>query len=293
MSKRKLMALVQDGLVDGWDDPRMPTLRARAGAAITPAAICACSAERAGITKQNSVIDFGGARRLRARGPGQPARSGAWPCSIRSSCVISNLAGDHDESLDVRQPPEGRDLGTRRVPFSAELWIEREDFMEVPAKGFHRLMPGGEVRLRGVGIVKCEERGQGRRARGRTALHAGSGIAPRHGRRRTQGQGHHPLGQREARASRPRCACTTACSAWPTRTTKRRQDLSRLPESRHPSAWCSGFVEPAAAQSAAEQTFQFERLGYFVADRHDHRSDAPVFNRTVTLRDSWAKAAGA
>ncbi|MDR2013307.1 MAG: glutamine--tRNA ligase/YqeY domain fusion protein, partial [Rhodanobacter sp.] len=155
MSKRKLMALVQEGLVDGWDDPRMPTLAGARRRGFPPAAIRAFW-ERAGVTKQNSVIAFSVLEacvreELDARAPRRMAVLD--PLKL----VIANLDAEHDETIEFPNHPKNPDMGTRKVPFSREVWIEREDFCEVPPKGFHRLIPGGEVRLRGVGIVRCEE----------------------------------------------------------------------------------------------------------------------------------------
>ncbi|HJU38823.1 MAG TPA: glutamine--tRNA ligase, partial [Tahibacter sp.] len=154
MSKRKLLALIAENLVDGWDDPRMPTLVGARRRGFTPAALRALI-ERVGVTKQNSVIEFSvlegcvrddldanAARRLAVIDP--------------LKLVIDNLPEGHVEELSFPNHPKNEAFGTRTVPFSRELWIEREDFMEVPPKGFHRLVPGGEVRLRGVGIVRCE-----------------------------------------------------------------------------------------------------------------------------------------
>ncbi|MGA9334516.1 MAG: glutamine--tRNA ligase/YqeY domain fusion protein, partial [Rudaea sp.] len=155
MSKRKLMELVTDGLVDGWDDPRMPTLSGvrRRG---FPAAAIRTFWERAGVTKQNSTIEFGvleGCVRdaLDASAP----RRFAVLDPLR--LTITTLPAGHAETLTFPNHPKNESFGTRNVEFSRELWIERDDFMEVPPKGFHRLIPGGEVRLRGVGIVKCED----------------------------------------------------------------------------------------------------------------------------------------
>ncbi|HVJ62113.1 MAG TPA: glutamine--tRNA ligase/YqeY domain fusion protein, partial [Tahibacter sp.] len=155
MSKRKLLALIAENLVDGWDDPRMPTLVGARRRGFTPAALRALI-ERVGVTKQNSVIEFSvlegcvrddldanAARRLAVIDP--------------LKLVIDNLPADHAEQLTFPNHPKNEAFGTRTVPLSRELWIEREDFMEVPPKGFHRLVPGGEVRLRGVGIVRCTE----------------------------------------------------------------------------------------------------------------------------------------
>jgi glutaminyl-tRNA synthetase len=152
MSKRKLTTLVQDGLVDGWDDPRLPTLAGARRRGFTAAALRTFW-ERAGISKQNSVIEMGvleGCVRedLDAHAPRRLAVLD--PLKL----VLTNVAADHEEMLDFPSHPKDASFGTRTVPFARELWIERDDFAEVPPKGFKRLVPGGEVRLRGVGIVR-------------------------------------------------------------------------------------------------------------------------------------------
>ncbi len=155
MSKRKLMALVNDGLVDGWDDPRMPTLSGVRRRGFPPAAIRTFW-ERAGVTKQNSTIEFSvleGCVREQLDATAPRRMSVLDPLKL----TITNLPEGHVETLTFPNHPKNDHFGTRAVPFSNALWIEHEDFMEVPSKGFHRLVPGGEVRLRGVGIVKCEE----------------------------------------------------------------------------------------------------------------------------------------
>jgi glutaminyl-tRNA synthetase len=164
--------------------------------------------------------------------------------------------------------------------------------MEVPAKGFHRLIPGGEVRLRGVGIVKCDEvlKDGERVVALRCTLDPESRAGMPGADRKIKGTIHW-VSARHAVAAEIRLYDRLFSVANPDNEAggKTYHDFLNPDSARV----VRGFVEPAAAQSKAEQIFQFERLGYFVADRHDHRSDSPVFNRTVTLRDSWAKVAGA
>src|SRR3546814_1852492 len=155
MSKRKLTQLVAEGLGDGWDDPRMYTLQGLRRRGYTPASL-RLLVDRVGISKQNSVIDFSvleGCRRddLDAHAPRRMAV--VEPLKF----VLANLPEGHAETLSFPNHPKDESLGTREVPFSRELWIERGDFAEVPPKGWKRLVPGGEVRLRGAGIVRCDE----------------------------------------------------------------------------------------------------------------------------------------
>ena len=153
MSKRKLLALVNDGLVAGWNDPRMPTLTGIRRRGYTAAAIREM-ARRVGVTKQESVIEFSVLENcVREDLDASAERRMAVIDPIK--LIITNLAESHEELLTASNHPKDESRGQRQVPFSREVFIEREDFMEVPPKGFHRLVPGGEVRLRFVGIVKC------------------------------------------------------------------------------------------------------------------------------------------
>jgi glutaminyl-tRNA synthetase len=290
MSKRKLMALVTEGLVSGWDDPRMPTLQGLRRRGCSPASL-RLLADRVGISKVNSLTDYSILEGcIREDLDGRAARRMAVvdPLALH----IDNLGDEHAEQLTFPNHPKDESFGTRSLPFSNRLWIEREDFMETPVKGFHRLVPGGEVRLRGVGIVKCERvEKDGERV---VALHCTLDPSTRAGL---------PGADRKVKGT-IHWVCARAAKAAEVRLYDR---LFTVPDPDNDEGGKSyrdylnpesvrvvrGWVEPAAAQAEREQGFQFERLGYFVADRHDHAPGAPVFNRTVTLRDSWAKAAGA
>ncbi len=285
MSKRKLMALVQEGLVSGWDDPRMPTLQGIRRRGYTPGAL-RLFAERIGISKQNSLIDFSvlegcvredldaaAARRLAVLDP--------------VKLVITNLEAGHEESLEFSNHPKNPDFGTRTVPFSRELWIEREDFAEVPPKGFHRLKPEGEVRLRGVGIIRCDEVIKD----GDTVveLHCTLDLDTRPGMagadRKVKGTIHW-VSARHAIAAEVRLYDRLFKVADPDDESHGGSYKDHLnPDSiRTVQAW----IEPSAAEVAPETHLQFERTGFFVADRRDHSAATPVFNRAVTLRDTWA-----
>ena len=286
-SKRKLAQLVQEGLVDGWDDPRMNTLRGLRRRGFTPGGI-RLLIERLGISKQNSVIDYAIFENcvredLDAKAPRRMAVLD--PLKL----VITNLPEDHEEKLVFANHPKDESFGTREVPFSRELWIEREDFAEVPPKGFHRLKPEGEVRLRGVGIVKCEELVKD--AAGNVVeLRCALDLESRHGMpgadRKVKGTIHW-VSARHAVASEVRVYDRLFNVAAPDDESDGKTWIEHInPDAKRiVQAW----VEPSAATAEPEQRFQFERLGYFVADRIDHRADKPVFNRTVTLRDTWAR----
>ncbi|MGH8084761.1 MAG: glutamine--tRNA ligase/YqeY domain fusion protein [Lysobacter sp.] len=286
MSKRKLMALVQAGLVDGWDDPRMPTLQGIRRRGYTPASL-RLFAERLGVSKQNSLIDFSvleGCLREDLDTAAPRRMAVVEPLKL----VLTNLADDHAESLTFPNHPKDESFGSREVPFSNELWIERDDFAEVPPKGFKRLIPGGEVRLRGAGIVRCDEvikDDAGHVVELHGSLDPESRPGMEGANRKIKGTIHW-VSARDAVATEIRLYDRLFSVANPDddSDSKTYQDYLN-PDSRRTA---TGFVEPSAAQAVPEQAFQFERLGYFSADRRDHSSAAPVFNRSVTLRDTWA-----
>ncbi len=288
MSKRKLIALVQNGLVDGWDDPRMPTLIGvrRRG---FPASALRLLAERVGISKQNSVIEFGvleGCVREELDSIAPRRMAVLDPLRL----TITNLDAGHEETLHFPNHPKNEAMGQRSVPFSRELWIERDDFMAEPVKGFHRLVPNGEVRLRGVGIIRCDEVVSD--ADGNIVeLQATLDASTRHGQAGSD---------RKVKGTIHWVSATHAVSAevrlydrlFDTATPDDDSDGKTYVDHLNPASKrvVQGWLEPGLANATPEEVVQFERLGYFVADRHDHHPDHPVFNRVVTLRDVWAKA---
>jgi len=289
MSKRKLMALVQEGLVGGWDDPRMPTLQGIRRRGYTPASL-RLFAERIGISKQNSLIDFSVLEGcVREDLDAAAARRLAVVDPVK--LVIANLPTDHAESISFPNHPKDERFGSREAPFSPELWIEREDFQEVPPKGFHRLVPGGEVRLRGVGIVRCDEVIKD----GDTVVELRCSLDPetrpgREGANRKVKGTIHWVCARSAVPAEIRLYDRLFKVADPDDEAEGKTYRDHLnPDSVRQ---VQGYVEPAAAACEPETRLQFERVGFFVADRREHAPDRPVFNRIVTLRDSWAKAAG-
>ena len=286
MSKRKLTQLVAEHLVEGWDDPRMYTLQGLRRRGYTPAAL-RLLVDRVGISKQNSVIDFSvleGCLRedLDATAPRRMAVID--PLKL----VLANLPEGHEESLTFPNHPKDAAQGERQVPFSRQLWIEREDFAEVPPKGWKRLVPGGEVRLRGAGIVRVDEvvkddAGHVVELRGWLDPESRPGMEGAN--RKVKGTIHWVSAQ-HAVAAEIRLYDRLFSVEKPDDEADGRTYRDHLnPDSKKTVA---GWIEPAAAQAAPEQSFQFERSGYFVADRRDHTADKPVFNRSVTLRDTWA-----
>ncbi|HUH91103.1 MAG TPA: glutamine--tRNA ligase/YqeY domain fusion protein [Lysobacter sp.] len=289
MSKRKLMALVQSGLVDGWDDPRMPTLLGLRRRGYTPASL-RLFVDRLGVSKQNSMIDFSVLEGcLREDLDAAAARRMAVIDPLK--LVITNLPDGHVESLAFPNHPKDEGFGTREVPFSNQLWIERDDFAEVPPKGFKRLIPGGEVRLRGAGIVRCDEvvkDANGEIVELRGSLDPDSRPGMEGANRKIKGTIHWVCAQAGI-ATEVRLYDRLFSVADPDDGSDGKSYEDHLnPDSRRT---VTGYTEPSAAQAMPEQSFQFERLGYFVADRHDHAAGKPVFNRSVTLRDIWANKA--
>lgn len=286
MSKRKLMALVTEQLVDGWEDPRMPTLQGLRRRGYTPAAM-RLFAERVGISKQNSMIDFSvleGA--LREDLDSAAARRMAVIDPVK--LVLTNLEEGHEEQLTFSNHPKDESFGSRQVPFAREVWIDREDFAEVPPKGWKRLVPGGEVRLRGAGIIRCDEvikDADGTITELRGWLDPESRPGMEGANRKVKGTIHWVSAVHGVPAEiRLYDRLFSVPNPDDESEGKTYRDYLN-PESRRT---VTGYVEPAAASAAPEQSFQFERTGYFVADRRDHTEAKPVFNRSVTLRDTWS-----
>ena len=286
MSKRKLLAMVEDRLVDGWDDPRMPTLQGIRRRGYTPSAL-RLMVDRVGISKQNSLLDISileGALRddLDAHAPRRMAVID--PLKI----VLTNLDAAHEEALAFSNHPKDATQGERNIPFSRELWIEREDFEEIPPPGFKRLTVGGDVRLRGAGILRCDEAvkdADGRVVELRCTLDPDSRPGMDGANRKVKGTIHWVSAVHAIPAEiRLYDRLFTVPNPDTEDGGKTYRDYLN-PASRKV---VTGYVEPAAADCAPEQGFQFERLGYFTADRYDHAAGKPVFNRSVTLRDTWA-----
>ncbi|HGM5920404.1 glutamine--tRNA ligase/YqeY domain fusion protein [Stenotrophomonas sp. GD03930] len=286
MSKRKLMALVTEQLVDGWEDPRMPTLQGLRRRGYTPAAM-RLFAERVGISKQNSLIDFSvleGALREDLDSAAPRRMAVVDPVKL----VLANLPKGHEEQLTFSNHPKDESFGSRQVPFAREVWIDREDFAEVPPKGWKRLVPGGEVRLRGAGIIRCDEvikDADGTITELRGWLDPESRPGMEGANRKVKGTIHWVSAVHGVPAEiRLYDRLFSVPNPDDESEGKTYRDYLN-PESRRT---VTGYVEPAAASAAPEQSFQFERTGYFVADRRDHTEAKPVFNRSVTLRDTWS-----
>jgi glutaminyl-tRNA synthetase len=288
LSKRKLLQLVQQNLVSGWDDPRMPTLAGFRRRGYTPEAIrnfC----ERIGVAKRNSTVDIAMLEHclredLNKRAP--RAMAVLRPIKV----VLENYPEGQVEELDAVNNPEDPAMGTRKVPFSKVLYIEQDDFREEPPKGFFRLSPGKEVRLRYAYIIKCvavekdpvsgtvqelrctydPETKSGSSQSGRKVKATIHWVSAAHAIEAEVHLYDHLFSKEDPDE-------VEEGSDWLTNLNPK--SLERLVACR---------VEPYLAQAQVGDLFQFERLGYFCTDRNSS-SDKMVFNRSVTLRDSWAK----
>ncbi|MDW8479180.1 MAG: glutamine--tRNA ligase/YqeY domain fusion protein [Xanthomonadales bacterium] len=287
LSKRKLLRLVQEGLVEGWDDPRLPTLRGLRRRGVPPEAI-RLFVERLGISKQNALIDHGvleGAVREVLDRAAERRFAVLRPLRL----VLENWPEGHVEEVTLPNHPKDPTRGERRLPVGRELWIEREDFAVRPPPGFHRLVPGGEVRLRGLGIARCtgfHEDRTGGVAAVSVVLDPASRPGAPGAERKVRGTIHW-LSARHACAARFRLYDRLFAEADP-------ETAGEEPPALNPRSLeeLEGFIEPGLASVSPESRFQFERLGYFVADRVLHRPARPVFNRIVTLRDGWGGGHG-
>lgn len=289
MSKRKLLELVKENHVAGWDDPRMPTISGFRRRGYTPAAIRKFC-ETIGVTKFNSLTDVALLEHaIREDLNKTSARAMAVLDPVR--VVIENYPEAQEEWLDAVNNPEDPAAGTRKVPFSRELLIERADFMEDAPKKFFRLAPGKEVRLRWAYFVTCT--GVEKDAAGNvTTIRCTYDPATKGGDapdgRKVKGTLHWVSA---------RHAVPAEIRLYDRLFTK--EDLNDDSDGKdwrehlNPESLgvITGYLEPELAKLAAGMRVQFERVGYFVADSKDSTAEKPVFNRTVTLKDSWAKVA--
>jgi len=286
MSKRRLLQLVQEGRVRGWDDPRMPTLCGLRRRGCTAESIRAF-AERVGVAKRDMVADVGLLEHcIREDLEAQAPRAMAVLRPLK--LVITNLPEGEVHSLDLPFHPEKPEMGSRPVPFSREIWIDREDFREEAPKKWFRLAPGAEVRLRGAALVRCEEilkDAQGNVTELRCTWDPASlgGNAPDG--RKVKGTIHW-VSARHAVDAEVRLYEQLFTQENPM-DVPAGQDWH---EFIHPGSLeiVTGKLEPSLAAAQLGSRFQFERTGYFAVDL-DSRPGALVFNRTLGLKDSWAK----
>ncbi|MEW6269795.1 MAG: glutamine--tRNA ligase/YqeY domain fusion protein [Thermodesulfobacteriota bacterium] len=286
MSKRKLLQLVRERHVGGWDDPRMPTLAGMRRRGVPPEALrdfCA----RIGLAKKDSTVDVG-LLEFSIRDELNRVAPRVMAVLRPLKLVIENWEEGRVEQLEAVNNPEDPAAGTRLVPFSKVLWIERDDFLLSPPKKFFRLTPGAEVRLRYAYIVKCtgvvkDDAGEVVEVRCTIDPETRSGLPGAE--RRVKGTIHW-LSAAHAVPAEVRLYDRLFRSEKPEEAGSFLDDLNPASLEVVGDAW----VEPSVAAAPAGSRFQFERLGYFAVDP-DATADRPVFNRIVTLRDTWAKIA--
>ncbi|MBS0013396.1 MAG: glutamine--tRNA ligase/YqeY domain fusion protein [Desulfobacterales bacterium] len=285
LSKRKLIELVRRKHVDGWDDPRMPTISGLRRRGYSPGAIrdfC----DRIGVARRDSMVDLAllehcvrqelNKTAMRVMGVLRPLR-----------VVIENYPEDQSEMLSAVNNPEDESMGTRQIPFSRVLYIEKDDFMEDPPKKFFRLAPGREVRLRYAYFIRCQqvvrdENGEIAELRCTYDPETRGGDAP---------------DGRKVKATLHWVSAAHALQAtvrlydhlFTVENPAEQADFLEVINPDSLETLTGSMVEPGLATAAAEQRYQFERLGYFSVDPKDGKPGQPVFNRIVTLRDTWAK----
>ncbi len=290
-SKRKLRQLVDEGHVDGWDDPRLPTLVGMRRRGYTPESLRAM-VEATGVTKNNAWLDYSVLDiALRSDLEGKAARASAVLDPLKLK--LTNWAelfgsAEHREACSAPAHPHLPELGLRQFTLGPEVWIERDDFMETPVKGYHRLFPGNKTRLKYGYVIECS--GCEKDADGVVTAVLATVVPDT------------KSGTPGADAVKVKSAITWVSVHEAVAAEVRLYD--RLFTEAQPGAGDSDFLaainplsrrvitaylEPALAQVAAATHFQFERHGYFVADRVDHRADQPVFNKITGLKDGWAK----
>ena len=291
VSKRKLITLVNDKLVTGWDDPRLPTISGLRRRGI-PASAVRQFAYNIGVTKYNSVTDIAvfehciredlNRRALRRLAVLRPLK-----------VVITNIPADHHEELDAINNPEDPATGTRKLPFSRELWIEQDDFAEVPPPKFFRLKPGGEVRLKYAYIIKCDEVIKDPTSKV-VELRCTADLTSKTGGetsgRKIKGTIHW-VSAKHAIDAECRLYDRLFTAAEPDADGDFKKNINP-----HSLEVVTCKAEPNLKEAKPELRYQFERLGYFTVDPDSgqipatgHRS--PIFNRTITLKDTWAKEA--
>ena len=289
MSKRKLRRLVQEGFVAGWDDPRMPTVAGLRRRGYTSSAI-RTFCEKSSIGRKNFAVDLAYLEycireELNATAPRTMAVLN--PLKI----VLENYPEGQVEWLEIENNPENPESGTRKLPFSRTIYIEQEDFMEIPVKKFHRLMPGGEVRLKGAYIIKCEEVIKDETTGEITELRCTYDPETKSG---------SPLSARKVKGTSHWVSAEQAVPAqirlYDTLFTK--ENPEDVPEGSdftsliNPSSLITlehAMVEASLGEAKAGERFQFLRQGYFVVDPVDAAQGKLIFNRIVGLKDNWAK----
>jgi glutaminyl-tRNA synthetase len=284
-SKRKLKNLVDNGVVTGWNDPRMPTISGLRRRGFPPAAIrdfC----ERIGVSRSDSCVDMGVLENC-VRENLDAAAPRAMAVLRPVKLIIENYPEDKEEFFELANHPKNPEMGSRKVGFSREIFIEAEDFMENPPGKYFRLSPGREVRLRGAYLVTCQDVLKKSDGTIKAVIctydpKSRGGDAPDG--RKVKGTLHWVSAQHCAQAE-----VRLYDRLFTVESPGKEADFLTQINAASLEVLTDCKVEKSLTQASPEARFQFERQGFFCADRHDHEPDRPVFNRTVTLRDSWAK----
>lgn len=284
LSKRLLIKLVEENYVRGWDDPRMPTIIGMRRRGYTPEALREFC-ERIGITKNDAWIEMmvlEGVIRDQLNREAPRRMAVLDPIKV----TITDLPEDHEQRFSLANHPQDDTAGTREVPFTREIYIDRDDFAEVPPPKYQRLIPGGEVRLRSSYVIKCEEiiKDDSGKVVELRCTHDPDTLGKKPEGRKVKGVIHW-VSAKYGESAEVRLYNPLFNTPDPAKAESIEDVID--PESEVVLTHC--VVEPALKNSVPEQHFQFERIGYFVADRQDHSAKKLVFNRVVTLRDTWAK----
>ena len=288
LSKRKLSQLVNEKHVDGWHDPRMPTISGLRRRGYTPESIrdfC----ERIGVAKANSMVEIALLEHCLREDLNKLAPR-VMAVLRPLKLILINYPEGQVEELDAENNPEDPESGTRKVPFSSELYIEQEDFMEDPPKKFFRLAPGKEVRLKHAYIIKCEEvikDSNGKVTELRCTYDPDSKSGGVNAGRKIKGTLHW-VSSPQAKKAEVRMYSNLFIKENPA-DDKGFPDLKSALNTKSLEILEECMVEPSLAETKPGKRFQFLRMGYFCADSEDFTSESLVFNRTVTLRDTWAK----
>ncbi len=286
MSKRKLLQLVEEGYVSGWNDPRIPTISGLRRRGYTPESI-RNFAERVGVAKRDNTIDVALLEHSVREDLNKNAKR-VMAVLRPLKVVITNYPDDKTEELDAINNPEDLSMGTRKIPFSKVIYIEKDDFMENPSKKYYRLSPGNEVRLRYAYIIKCvdvvkNENGEV------TELHCTFDPETKSGSGNTRSvKGTiHWVSANHAIKAEVRLYDRLFIKENPEE--DKEVDFKTFINPKSLEVIKDGRLEPGLLNAKLNDRFQFERLGYFCLDSIDNKENNPVFNRTVPLRDSWGK----
>lgn len=288
LSKRKLLELVQRGIVDGWDDPRMPTIRGLRRRGYTPESIREF-AEIIGVSKKESLVDISVLEHCIREDLNKRAKR-AFVVMNPLKVIIDNYPEDLVEEMDAINNPEDLSMGTRKVPFSKVIYIERDDFMENPPKKYYRLAPGREVRLRYAYYITCTDVVKDPKTGEVIELHCTYDPETRGG---SSPDGRKVLGTihwvsaNHCFPAEVRLYDRLFTKENPNDVEEGKTFLDYL--NPHSLEIKTAMCEPFLKNAKPEEKFQFERIGYFCVDSKFSKPGQPVFNRTVTLKDTWSK----